>query len=482
MFSKGGHGSGEDDGWRWRVLIVAKLNSGYRGPTGKLRRTNDGFPPSVPTGEVLSLGDDNFIKFEDVGVKEAKNAAFVLIAGGLGERLGYNGRWHFLQRPQLEHVSYNSTLSPFLFFRKLEVGSHKEIPFVIMTSDDIRVCFLSLMCGWRKLLLGALPPCICLQEKVACLDDSDARLTLDPPNKYKIQTKPHGHGDVHSLLYSSGLLNTQMDCCSRQFQLPWESVHLESTMPILLLFHGKQQKLLEELLNSVIVMNQLDPLLRATGHPNGDVNCETGYSPFPVNINQSLVHTLKSSAKQEVLLRNSYKDASKTSFKSSTRLECMMQDDPKTLPPSAKVRFTVPKGNPYHNATSGEMAIYLILKKVSMRVSKWRFLCNRLSTAKRWKCGHVKPKCGIIKSKVSGSCSISRRSTIALKGRDILDGALIINSTDGAEVKVGGSIKNKGWLIERINYKDTAFLEKLRVRGFRMEETYSQPGKYTLKP
>ena len=33
--------------------------------------------------------------------------------------------------------------------------------------------------------------------------------------------------------------------------------------------------------------NQLDPLLRATGHPDGDVNnCETGYSPFPGNINQ----------------------------------------------------------------------------------------------------------------------------------------------------------------------------------------------------
>lgn len=32
--------------------------------------------------------------------------------------------------------------------------------------------------------------------------------------------------------------------------------------------------------------NQLDPLLRATGHPDGDVNNETGYSPFPGNINQ----------------------------------------------------------------------------------------------------------------------------------------------------------------------------------------------------
>lgn len=32
--------------------------------------------------------------------------------------------------------------------------------------------------------------------------------------------------------------------------------------------------------------NQLDPLLRATINPEGDVNCETGFSPFPGNINQ----------------------------------------------------------------------------------------------------------------------------------------------------------------------------------------------------
>ncbi|GJX01954.1 UDP-sugar pyrophosphorylase, partial [Tanacetum coccineum] len=48
-------------------------------------------------------------------------------------------------------------------------------------------------------------------EKVACLADNDARLALDPDNKYRIQTKPHGHGDVHALLYSSGLLKEWQD-------------------------------------------------------------------------------------------------------------------------------------------------------------------------------------------------------------------------------------------------------------------------------
>lgn len=44
----------------------------------------------------------------------------------------------------------------------------------------------------------------CLQ--VACLSDADAHLALDPQDSYVVQTKPHGHGDVHSLLHASGLL------------------------------------------------------------------------------------------------------------------------------------------------------------------------------------------------------------------------------------------------------------------------------------
>ena len=46
-----------------------------------------------------------------------------------------------------------------------------------------------------------------------------------------------------------------------------------------------------------------------------------------------------------------YKDASKTAFKSSTRLECMMQDYPKALPSSAAVGFTVVNQVLHHLST-----------------------------------------------------------------------------------------------------------------------------------
>ena len=42
--------------------------------------------------------------------------------------------------------------------------------------------------------------------QVACLADGAAHLALDKSDPYTVQTKPHGHGDVHALLHASGLL------------------------------------------------------------------------------------------------------------------------------------------------------------------------------------------------------------------------------------------------------------------------------------
>ncbi|KAJ8450334.1 hypothetical protein Cgig2_004791 [Carnegiea gigantea] len=114
--------------------------------------------------------------------------------------------------------------------RLAEGAPQKEIPFAIMTSDDTHACTLALLesnayFGMKPTQVTLLeqydrPKCQSIQEKVACLADNDAKLAVDPQNKYKIQTflawlfvqtKPHGHGDVHSLLYSSGLLSKWHD-------------------------------------------------------------------------------------------------------------------------------------------------------------------------------------------------------------------------------------------------------------------------------
>ncbi len=41
------------------------------------------------------------------------------------------------------------------------------------------------------------------QEKIPSMIDINARFALIP-DKLEIETKPHGHGDVHTLIYSTG--------------------------------------------------------------------------------------------------------------------------------------------------------------------------------------------------------------------------------------------------------------------------------------
>ena len=82
----------------------------------------------------------------------------------------------------------------------------------------------------------------------------------------------------------------------------------------------------------------------------GDVNDESGVSPYPGNINQ-LVLKLDTYAQQleatggviAEFVNPKFKDASRAAFKKPTRLECMMQDYPKALPATATVGFTTIK-------------------------------------------------------------------------------------------------------------------------------------------
>ncbi|XP_024987087.1 UDP-sugar pyrophosphorylase-like [Cynara cardunculus var. scolymus] len=566
--------AGVDDDEKKALLDqVALLNSSYPGGLASYIKTArelladskagknpfDGFIPSVPSGEVLTFGDDNFIKYEEAGVRQVQNAAFVLVAGGLGERLGYNGIKVALPMETttgtcfLQHYIESILCLSEASCRQAQGQCQRDVPFVIMTSDDTHARTLQLLESNAYFGMKSTQVKLLKQEKVACLADNDARLAIDPKNKYRIQTKPHGHGDVHSLLYSSGLLREWKDAGLRWvvfFQdtngLLFKAIpaalgvsatkeyHVNSlSVPrkakeaiggITRLTHADGR---EMVIN--VEYNQLDPLLRATGHPDGDANCETGYSPYPGNINQLILEVgpyidelSKTGGAIKEFVNPKYKDSTKTAFKSSTRLECMMQDYPKTLPPSARVGFTVtdpwlayapvknnpddaskvPKGNPYHSATSGETSIYrsnsMILRKAGVKVDDPVSQVFNGQEVEVWSRVVWKPKWAVtfadVKRKVSGSSSISQKSTLVVKGRNILiedlslDGTLVIDSVDDAEVKVGGSVQNNGWKIESVDKDDTALPEEVRIRGFKinkveqLEKSYNEPGKHSLKP
>ncbi|KAM0000883.1 putative nucleotidyltransferase [Helianthus debilis subsp. tardiflorus] len=563
----------DDDDKKALLDQVSVLNSSYPGGLSSYIKTAkelladskagknpfDGFTPSVPSGEILTFGDDNFIQYEEMGVKQAQNAAFVLVAGGLGERLGYNGIKVALPMETttgtcfLQHYIESILSLSEASFKQAPGECRKDAPLVIMTSDDTHERTLQLLEAHSYFGMKPTQVKLLKQEKVACLADNDARLALDPNNKYRIQTKPHGHGDVHALLYSSGLLKEWKDTGLRWvvfFQdtngLLFKAIPAALGVSATKEYHvnslavprkakeaiGGITKLTHTDGREMVInveYNQLDPLLRATGHPDGDVNCETGYSPYPGNINQLILELgpyidelSKTGGAIKEFVNPKYKDSTKTEFKSSTRLECMMQDYPKTLSPSARVGFTVtdtwlayapvknnpedaakvPKGNPYHSATSGEMAIYransMILKEAGVKVDDPVTQDFNGQEVEVWSRIVWKPKWAVtfndVKSKVSGNNSVSQKSTLVIKGRDIyiedleLDGVLIVDSVDDAEVKVGGSVCNKGWSVESIDKDSTELPEEVRIRGFKIIKTeqvqqfYDEPGKFTLKP
>jgi UDP-sugar pyrophosphorylase len=50
----------------------------------------EGWKPNVPTGQAFEIGTKDYNTVEALGVQELGSVGFVLVAGGLGERLGYS--------------------------------------------------------------------------------------------------------------------------------------------------------------------------------------------------------------------------------------------------------------------------------------------------------------------------------------------------------------------------------------------------------
>ncbi|KAH3757920.1 UDP-sugar pyrophosphorylase [Pelomyxa schiedti] len=388
----------------------------------------EGYSANVPpNGKNLKYGDPEFIRYEEAGIPVVRKCVFVLVAGGLGERLGYAGiklaltsesttGACFLKQfiTSILHLQRASNAAARALLPSTEFEG-SDVPLVIMTSDDTHARTVQLLqqnnyFGMRQDKIFLLK-----QERVACVIDNFAHLA-QPHNtehgQYMIETKPHGHGDVHSLLYQSGLLQKFVQ---QGFQylfffqdtnglffhavpsaLGVSSVHNFHCNSVCVPRKAKEAigaicelecKATGACMTACVEYNQLEPLLRAAGNSYGDfADPTTGYSWYPGNINQ-LVYALDpylkvlESTKGEVpeFVNPKYRGSSRTDFISSVRLECIMQDFARAFPHGAPVGFTVmeqwlafspvknspeeavklvARGVPPASAASGEMAQY----------------------------------------------------------------------------------------------------------------------------
>jgi len=334
----------------------------------------EGWTPSVPTGGVnLHPGTNQYDEFEELGLSEIYGCCFVFVAGGLGERLGFSGIKLSLPTETITNKSYIELYIRQILALQQRYSSNLALPVAIMVSDDTYAGTKALLEMYQYFGMEKDQITLLKQEKVPALQDNEGRIALNPTNPYRIQAKPHGHGDVHALLHSSGLAKQwliegrkwvilaqdtnglafyTLPACigvSKSLELKVNSVAIprkgkQAIGGIATLEHGESGRKM----TVNVEYNQLEPLLKATVSPEGDKNDPaTGYSPYPGNINQlvfeldSYYNTLEQT--KGVLgefVNPKYADEARTTFKKPARLECMMQDYPKALPGDVLVGFT----------------------------------------------------------------------------------------------------------------------------------------------
>jgi UDP-sugar pyrophosphorylase len=479
----------------------------------------EGWTPAVPQGKTLAYGDAEFTACEARGMQEVGAAAFVLVAGGLGERLGFSGIKVALPVESTTNECFlgmycRSILA--LQAAAAAAGSSRKLPLAIMTSGDTHQRTEALLKANEYFGMSPDQVTLMKQEKVPCLADNNAALALAANDAYTIQTKPHGHGDVHMLLHSTGLLKQWkaqgvswvcffQDTNALVFRAITAALGVSAAENFEVNSLAVPRKAKEAIggiarldnaagdsMTLNVEYNQLDPLLRATINAEGDVNDPaTGHSPFPGNINQLVLALEPYEAQLQVtggaiaeFVNPKYKNAERTEFKAPTRLECMMQDYPKSLGKQARVGFTTLEvwaayspvknspdegrgkakgGSPSHTATSGELDVYMancrLLEMAGAKVeAPKRVQYNGLelmqpasvvlSPAFAVSLAAVKAK---VTCKSRMGVKVSQRSTLVLDGEDIelrglqLDGALLVTAVPGAKVIIDGlKVHNDG--------------------------------------
>lgn len=128
----------------------------------------------------------------------------MLVAGGLGERLGYPGIKISIPKELLTEKCFLRYYCEYVRAYEQKYCGGKQIPFAIMTSDDTHDKTVELLEENKYFGLDKDQLSLLTQEKVPALIDNEAHFSL-APGQLLLETKPHGHGDVHTLLHMSGL-------------------------------------------------------------------------------------------------------------------------------------------------------------------------------------------------------------------------------------------------------------------------------------
>ncbi|MFA7255995.1 MAG: UTP--glucose-1-phosphate uridylyltransferase, partial [Kiritimatiellales bacterium] len=158
----------------------------------------EGFVPHQPDMVDLTRFDAEYDRYEALGKAHFEKTAVVLVAGGLGERLGYSGIKLDIPVEVTEPTPYLAHYAACLKAMEARMENPRPVPFIIMVSDDTDSKTRASLEAHNFFGLQKEQIHILKQELVPAIADNDGRLAL--AEKYKLILKPHGHGDIHMLL------------------------------------------------------------------------------------------------------------------------------------------------------------------------------------------------------------------------------------------------------------------------------------------
>ncbi|KAK8807403.1 hypothetical protein WA158_004162 [Blastocystis sp. Blastoise] len=317
-----------------------------------------GYRPEVPQGKVLEYGTSEFYETEQIGLEELPYTCFVIVAGGLGERLGYNDIKVSLPSETVTNTNFIHLLIKNINFLTEQYGT--KIPLAIMTSEQTYQPTIDLLNNHGYYGMNKDNVYIMRQDNVPAIMDKEGHLAVTPEGH--IISKPHGHGDVHLLLnkyqYPAKWMEQGMKwivfCqdtnglgfhCFPSLLGVSKSMNLDFNSMTILRKPGEKVGAISHLVNDAtgdsftcnIEYNQLNNVLKDSGM-GGDIAGPNGYSNYPGNTN---LLCIRLSTYRQILedsrgivpefINPKFDKVNPSLFTSPTRLECMMQDFPRLL-------------------------------------------------------------------------------------------------------------------------------------------------------
>lgn len=319
---------------------------------------DDGVQLDSPDLVDLTLHDAVYDGMEQRGLGHLGSIAFVLVAGGLGERLGYEG---IKIEVPIELTARTSYLRRYCEMIKAmenranreSGGDHVTIPFFIMTSGGTCARTVAALEANGYFGLDRTQVEVREQHLVPSISTRDAHLVLDDP--YTLQLKPNGHGDVHAQLHQHGFAKAARTMAKSHlvFIQDTNAQIVDLVLPALGASLAKDYdfnfvcvpRVAAEPLGAVVKIrdrsgertaaieyNVLDGFLQKL-EGTGDRAAKNGLSPYPGSINLLVV---KLDSYLDVLhdtggavaefINPKYADDTRTAFARPTRVETLMQD------------------------------------------------------------------------------------------------------------------------------------------------------------